>query len=140
MYKPMAFTLGIIITLMITLNGLLATYIGNFYATVVINTIGLIAVSIVKIIRKEPFRFKTDLPLYFYLVGVLGVSIVFLNNFSFKNLGATTTVALLLLGQLVASQLVDHFGLFGMDKHPFHKQKLIGFIVIIAGILLIVGV
>lgn len=59
---------------------------------------------------------------------------VVLNNICFSNLGVTLTLALSLFGQLIMSNLVDHFGLFNMPKIKFKKEKLIGFSIITLGI------
>jgi transporter family-2 protein len=48
--------------------------------------------------------------------------------------GAATFIAYILIAQLVTSAVVDHFGLFGMATRPIDMTKLIGLLVIVAGI------
>ncbi|MNI28988.1 hypothetical protein D3C73_827930 [compost metagenome] len=53
---------------------------------------------------------------------------------SFNYLGASLTLSLGLLGQSVASILIDHYGFLGAEVVKFNKQKLIGLIAISLGI------
>lgn len=59
---------------------------------------------------------------------------VLFNNLCFNKLGASLTLSLGLLGQSVAAVIIDHFGLFGMEKHKFQSGKITGFVLIFLGI------
>jgi bacterial/archaeal transporter family-2 protein len=48
--------------------------------------------------------------------------------------GAASFVAFILIAQLLTSAVVDQFGLFSMAKRPIDMTRLIGLIVIVAGI------
>ena len=48
--------------------------------------------------------------------------------------GAASFVAFILIAQLLSSAVVDQFGLFSMAKRPIDMTRLIGLIVIVAGI------
>ena len=52
------------------------------------------------------------------------------------NLGPAKATMLIVTSQLITSYLVELFGLFGSDKVEFQIRKLIGVVVIIAGILI----
>ncbi|MEJ9170093.1 DMT family transporter, partial [Bacillus thuringiensis] len=58
------------------------------------------------------------------------------NNISFSVLGASITIALSLLGQSIASIVIDHFGLLGMKVAKCEKKKLIGLCFISSGIII----
>ena len=49
-------------------------------------------------------------------------------------LGVSLTVSLSLLGQLITSLVIDHFGCFNMPVAEFDKKKILGLVIIIAGI------
>ncbi|HWR61893.1 MAG TPA: DMT family transporter [Clostridia bacterium] len=50
-------------------------------------------------------------------------------------MGATYCIAILLVTQLVAATVIDSFGLFGSPVIKFDITKLIGLVIMAAGIL-----
>jgi len=48
--------------------------------------------------------------------------------------GAASFIAFILVAQLLTSAIVDQFGLFGMTKRPLDVSRLVGLVVIVAGI------
>ncbi|KFN03479.1 DMT family transporter [Bacillus clarus] len=135
MYNFLSVFIGALIAIMIPLNGILSEMIGNYTASVVIHLVGLLAVVIVLLINKNKIRFEKGIPLYLYSAGAIGVFTVLFSNISFSALGASITIALSLLGQSIASIIIDHFGLLGMKITKFEKKKLIGLLFISSGII-----
>lgn len=138
MYKLFAVVSGILVALMVTCNGTLSNYLGDYPALTFIHGIGFITIITILILTKQKFPKLKGIPIYLFSGGALGVFMIFSNNICFTYLGVSLTVALGLLGQLIASYIIDHFGLFGMEISKFQKEKIIGFIVIFAGIVLMV--
>lgn len=52
-------------------------------------------------------------------------------------LGAATLVAAVVAGQMVASLLLDHFGLVGYPKHSMDLWRVAGAVLVMAGVYLI---
>jgi transporter family-2 protein len=52
-------------------------------------------------------------------------------------LGAALSFALIVLGQLAFSLVIDHFGLFGVSVQPINWGRLAGVLLIIVGVLVI---
>ncbi|MFC9414565.1 DMT family transporter [Bacillus mobilis] len=136
LYNFLSVFIGVLIAVMLPLNGILSELIGKYTASVVIHLVGLIAVIFVLIINKNKIRFDKDIPLFLYSAGAIGVFTVLFNNISFSVLGASITIALSLLGQSIASIIIDHFGLLGMKVAKFEKKKLIGLCFISSGIII----
>ena len=134
MYTGLSFLIGGIIALMILMNGALSGLLGNELSLVIIHITGLFVVVSILFIRKEKLKSIKGLPFYSFVAGALGVVTVVFNNLSFVGLGVTLTLVLGLLGQLLASIVVDHFGILGMPKIPFKKMKLVGLFIICLGI------
>ncbi|KMN42211.1 MULTISPECIES: DMT family transporter [Bacillus] len=134
LYNFLSVFIGALIAIMIPLNGILSEIIGNYTASVVIHLVGLVAVVIVLIINKNKILFEKGIPLYLYSAGAIGVFTVLFSNISFSALGASITIALSLLGQSIASIVIDHYGLLGMKVAKFEKKKLIGLLFISSGI------
>lgn len=71
----------------------------------------------------------------YMLGGVLGVLILFSVMNAIAALGATYTVAILLVTQLIAATIIDSFGLFGSPIIRFDITKFLGIAIMIAGII-----
>ncbi len=72
----------------------------------------------------------------YLLGGALGVMIIFSVMNAISALGATYCIAILLVTQLIAATFIDSFGLFGSPVIKFDITKLIGLVVMVAGILI----
>lgn len=136
MYNIYSIIIGILIGLMTSLNGILSTYAGNYFSTVLIHFVGLLGVIAILIFTKTKLVFDKTLPLTLYSAGVIGVFTVLFNNYSFVPIGASLTMALGLFGQAVSSIIIDNFGLLGVNVVKFNKKKLIGLGIIFIGLLI----
>lgn len=126
--------IGALIAVMIMINGTLSNSLGNYTATIIIHIIGFIAIILVLIGSRQRFIINKSVPFYLYTAGAIGVFTVLFNNLTFNSLGVSLTLALGLLGQSIASIIIDHLGLFGMKVIKYQKKKFIGFVFIILGI------
>ena len=64
------------------------------------------------------------------LIGFYGLSATII----IPRLGAASFIAFILVAQLLTSAAVDQFGLFGMIKRPIDITRMVGLMVIVAGI------
>jgi bacterial/archaeal transporter family-2 protein len=135
MYKIWAVFIGLLITVMVTFNGILDSYLSSYISLLVIHVVGFITLIIILILKKETLSFKNKIPFYLFSGGAIGVIMVFLNNLCFGKLGVSLTLALGVLGQLVIAAVIDHFGLLHMSVYKFEKKKFIGFGIILIGII-----
>ncbi len=124
---------GILISVMLLFNGRLAGAYGNALATVLIHIVGLVAVGAWLTIKKQSLRHTLREPGHLYLGGVIGVATVLLTNLTFAHLGISITLVLNLLGQIIASLVMDTAGLLGAKKLAFEKKKLVGIALVAAG-------
>ena len=53
--------------------------------------------------------------------------------FSIPKLGVATATTAIIVGYVTTATLVDHFGLFGLQKIPFTWTKLIGVVLLAVG-------
>ncbi|KPA88477.1 DMT family transporter [Pseudomonas sp. RHF3.3-3] len=79
--------------------------------------------------------FAGKAPAWVWLGGVFGVGFVALAVLLVPRLGAGGFVALALAGQVIASLILDHFGLFGLAARPVDGVRLVGALLLIAGVL-----
>ena len=125
---------GIILAIMISLNGQVGNIAGNYASSAIIHFIGLIGIILVLIFTKSKIQNLKGIPFYMFTGGLIGILTVLFTNASFMGLGVSLTVSLSLLGQLITSLVIDHFGYFNMPVVEFNKKKILGLVIIIAGI------
>lgn len=126
--------IGVLIAIMVMINGTLSNKTNNYTSIVIIHIVGLISIILVLIFTKTKFKLKKGIPLYLYSAGAIGVFTVLFNNISFSTLGVSLSLSLGLLGQSITSIAIDHFGLMGMKINRFEKKKIIGLVFITIGI------
>ncbi|MGK0466615.1 DMT family transporter [Clostridium sp.] len=134
MYKASAVIIGLLITIMVTFNGILSTYTDSYQSLLIIHIMGLITVIIILITKKQTLKVSKNIPIYLFSGGLIGVLVVFLNNLCFNALGASLTLSLGVFGQLILASFIDHYGLFGLDIYKFKRKKITGFCIILLGL------
>jgi len=75
-------------------------------------------------------------PLPYYIGGFCGLFIIAALTFAVPRLGAAVSIALMVLGQGAMALAIDHFGLWGMRAVPWSATRLLGLILLVAGMLL----
>lgn len=133
MYNMLSLLTGVVIAVMVAVNGGLSQHYGIFIAAVIIHIVGVLFAFLLCVVLKRKISFK-KLPLWLYTGGAIGVLTTVFNNFAFGRISMTSIVALGLFGQTVTSLAIDCLGLFGMEKHPFKKSSLLGLVFSLAGI------
>lgn len=102
--------------------------------------VGTLALSLAALSMTNPLPLWSSaaaLPWWIWSGGLMGAFFVAASTFIAPQLGATTMLALILAGQIVASVFFDHFGFLGYPLHPLNLQRSIGLLLLIAGVVLI---
>lgn len=133
MYYLLSLIIGVLVAVMITVNGGLTTLYGVYSATVVIHIVGLLLISSIVLVRREK-PFVRGLPWYLYIGGVIGVATTACTNYAFGRISVSAILAIGLFGQSVMGLLVDQFGLFKMRVHRFRLYQLPGLLLVALGI------
>ena len=81
--------------------------------------------------------FPSGTPWFLYLGGIGGFIFILVNAFVFPKIGAGPAVALAVLGQGIAALAIDHFGLFGIPRHPVSLSQIGGVLLIAVGVTLL---
>ena len=97
----------------------------------------LVGLSFVVNPSVHSFQFLVRLPWWSWLGGILGALYLVSSIILVSRLGAATLVSALISGQLLASLLLDHFGLIGLPIHQVSITRLTGAGFLIVGTLLI---
>ncbi len=78
LYNFLSVFIGVLIAVMLPLNGILSELIGKYTASVVIHLVGLIAVIFVLILNKHKIHFDKGIPLFYIALERLEYSLFFL--------------------------------------------------------------
>lgn len=127
---------GIAMAMQGALNSSLSKKIGLWEATFIVHLIAtLILILVLFIFRmgKGDFNQMRQVPWYIYLGGLLGVIITYTVVISIPRLGAAVATTAIIVGQVSAACLIDHFGLFGLKQLDFVWTKAVGILLLAAG-------
>jgi len=130
---------GICLGLMTSLNGRLASYLNIFEISFIVHIIGAIILLGYIWWKKDKKLCLTGAPIYVYFVGFFGVTLVATSSICAGNIGATLTMALSVTGQLISSAVIDHFGFFHVPRHSFSWKRIPAYLIIVAGLLLMIN-
>lgn len=138
MYKFLAVLNGVFIAIMIVFNGILTDQTNLMLSLTIMNSISLITIIVIMLVKRVKLKSLEKIPIYLLFVGMISLLNIGLNSISFIHLGGALTMGLVLYGQLLASALVDHFGLLGMAQHRVQSKKIVGFVMMSMGILVMI--
>lgn len=102
-----------------------------------VGTLSLAIATLALAVPSPLWARATTLPWWLWSGGIIGAFFVAAIAMIAPQLGATTMLALILAGQVVASVLYDHFGLLGYPLHPLNLQRIIGLLLLAAGVITI---
>jgi transporter family-2 protein len=134
----MMIVVGMGIPVTAALNAGLGTHIQSpVAASVILFGVGLVMTAAVLAFVGLPARgVFAGLSPWYYLAA-LGVVVYVLSvTWSAPRIGVGNAIFFVLLGQLVAAALIDHFGLFGAAKSTLTLQRGIGLAVMAVGVYL----
>jgi bacterial/archaeal transporter family-2 protein len=69
--------------------------------------------------------------------GAFGAVYVLISILLLPRVGAATFIALAVAGQLLTSVTFDHFGLMGLPRHPINPARVVGAVLLMAGVMLV---
>ena len=124
---------GINAQLRLVLGGPLLTALASF----LVGTVALLGVCVVTRVALPAPAALTHAPWWHWTGGLLGAVYIALSVVLAPRLGATALIALVVTGQLIASLLLDHYGLVGYPRYPLDSQRLLGAVLLVAGVLLV---
>ncbi|QHF43681.1 hypothetical protein PspS35_07630 [Pseudomonas sp. S35] len=106
-------------------------------ASLLVSILVLLPVIIALRLPLPSLGFITQAPLWMWAGGAFGVCFISLALILLPKLGASGFIALALAGQMLASLLLDHFGLFGLVQRQLTTPRVFGALLLMAGVALI---
>lgn len=132
-----AIAAGLFISLQGVFNTRIGDKIGFWETNTFVHGTGFIITLVIMLAAGEGSLAKiTEVNKLYLLAGLLGVLIIYSVMNAISALGATLSIAILLVTQLIAAVIIDSFGLFGSPVIKFDFTKFIGIAIMIAGIII----
>jgi bacterial/archaeal transporter family-2 protein len=137
----LALAAGSLLTLQVGANAQLARFTGHpAYATIFSFVTGLVALFACSLAVPVPWPSMGSLfqaPWWAWIGGILGACYLWIALMLAPRLGAAVLVSLVVAGQLLASLLLDHYGLLGFPQHPASLPRTLGVVFLFLGVVLI---
>lgn len=132
MISLLALLSGAATSVMVSVNGCLSACLGVYLSAVVIRFVGAAASFALCRAAREPVTRR--IPALAHVSGLLGILTTLMNNFAFGRISMTSIVALGLLGQNIASAVIDSLGLLGMERRSVRLPALLSTAVSCVGV------
>jgi transporter family-2 protein len=131
---------GMALPTQFSINAQLRHVVGSpVVASTISFIVGALALLIISISGKGLQAKKEWLhaPWWVWTGGLLGAFYVVATVILIPRIGATATVAYILGGQMIASVLIDHYGLLGVHTHQLSLPRLAGVGLVALGVIII---
>ena len=121
-------------------NSSLGKRIGNLVSVLVLTLVSMAFVVVLILLIPNAADLKQLArpgEWYIYIGGLLGVGIVSASIFLVPRIGSTSTLTALIIGQLVAALVIDHFCWFGSPKIEINLGRIAGVLLLVVAAFLI---
>lgn len=138
----LALAAGIVLTVQVGVNAVARKFLASSAeaAALLSFVVGTFALIAYMSATRTPWPARTSftaLPLWAWTGGLLGAFYVVTTTLVGPRLGAAASLCLVVLGQLLAALLVDHFGWLGFPQHSISLVRVAGVALLLAGVVLI---
>jgi len=136
-----AVLVGLLLPVQAGVNAELRVTLGHPLTTAFVSfLVGTVALGILMVLARAAVpspRAMAQAPLYQWSGGLLGAIYIAAAVVLAPRLGAATLIASVVTGQMIASLVLDHYGLVGFAEHPIGPGRIVGALLVVAGVILI---
>jgi transporter family-2 protein len=140
-YLLLAFITGAAMAAQSVINSQLRFLVGGpMWAAVTQFIVGLVVLLLAAVATRQPGPVTVGLgsaPWWIWTGGVIGAAFILVSIILVAKIGATLTLASIIVGQLTAALIVDHFGLFGGTVVRLTALRVTGVGLLLLGVTLI---
>lgn len=132
---------GVLVAMQAPINARLGKSLGTFQAASVSFFVGLvILVAIASLSSGSLSTLPRTIhqPWWYLTGGLLGAAYVSTVLVTVRTLGAGGVTAATIGGQLAMAVVIDQFGLLGVGRHPVNAARVLGLVLLAAGVFLVV--
>jgi bacterial/archaeal transporter family-2 protein len=132
---------GVLVGMQAPINSRLGRSVGSVQAASFSFLVGTIALLLIAAFANGGlgnYSKVTGAPWWALIGGLLGAVYVTVAILTVRTLGASSLTAAVITGQLVISVAIDRFGLLGIARQPIGAQRILGLVLLVAGVALVV--
>ncbi len=132
---------GCFVGMQAPINARLARQIGSLQAATVSFLVGTLALILIAALSRGGLAGIDNAgkaPWWALIGGLLGAFYVTVALLTVRTLGASGLTAIVVAGQLAIAVAIDRFGLFGIAKEHIAAPRVIGLVLLLAGVVLVV--
>jgi transporter family-2 protein len=141
-YLLLTVVAGAILSFQVGINNSLRNFLGSpIIAAFVSFFVGTIFLLCFAFISRSPWPNMSALaktPVWSWIGGILGAYYIATAIFVSPKLGAASFISIIVGMQLITSLALDHFGMIGFAQHSINIWRILGAILLMAGVVLIV--
>jgi transporter family-2 protein len=130
---------GIAVGTQAPIAGAMGQRVGGASSSLIVHLGGAVASLLLLVVRRgELIHEWRNLPWYMLGCGAFGLVLYLSLTHTIPRIGATAAIALLIVGQLLAGLVIDHFGAFGIAERGIDLNRIMAIILLLAGAYLVI--
>jgi transporter family-2 protein len=137
----LAFAAGVLLPMQAGINAQLRSALGSPLAAALVSfLVGTAGLAVVTLALRLPISLRAawvGSAWWQWTGGLIGAVYVLTAIILAPKLGAATLIAAVVAGQMIASLVLDQYGLVGFPLHPVNAFRLLGAAMVIAGVVLV---
>lgn len=138
-----ALAIGLLMPFQTAANSRLRQVVGPAYVSTLVSfTVSTLALLLVSLVAGIPIlpteTMLNTAPWWSWFVGIVAVVTITIAIHLFKEIGQLQALIIPMFSQLIFSLMIDHFGWFGARVIPLGTNRVIGALLLIAGVTLVV--
>ena len=140
-YVLIALLAGAMMTTQAATNNKMAAFVNGpplaAFLSFLVGTVALLLYAVLSRIPLGNLMGAKDAPAVAWLGGLLGVFFVMAALILVPKFGVAMTFSFMIAGQMIATLVIDHFGLLGIEVRPVSWTRITGILLISGGVALI---
>jgi transporter family-2 protein len=137
----LALAAGVLLPVQAGINAQLRSALGSPLAAALVSfLVGTAGLALFTLVLRVPTPFRAawvGSAWWQWMGGLFGAVYVLITIILAPKLGAATLIAAVVAGQMMASLILDQYGLVGFPLHPVSTLRLLGAALVIAGVVLV---
>lgn len=132
---------GVLVGMQPAVNARMGRVVGAVPAAAFSFVVGTVALLLIASLTSEGLGSLGNVgkaPWWAFMGGLLGAVYVTVAILTVRTLGVSSLTAIVISGQLFAAILIDRFGLLGIARQPIGTTRILGFVLLVAGVVLVV--
>jgi bacterial/archaeal transporter family-2 protein len=130
---------GVLLAVQPAVNSQLSRHTGSLGAAFVSLVGSALAIGLILVASGNAGRLAGvgDVSPVYVTGGLMGAFNVTIALFAISRIGAGGVVAVSITSQLIVAAILDHFGLLGLDRTELTAPTVVGFLLLVAGVVLV---